>query len=85
MSAAFTFVLGCNPDFVIDFQLYGKTWKATCDQMDDDFALCYSDGSYGAGWSYLWDEKLYETFDDLAVNGETPLVCPQCGCKEGNL
>ena len=72
MSAAFDFVSECNPDFV--------TGGTTCHVFAIDFELCTSSGDYGPNWDFSTDG----TFDDWAVNGETPLVCPQCGCKEGN-
>ena len=77
MSAAFDFVSECNPDFV--------TKGTTCHEFAIDYGLCTSSGDYGP----YWDSRPWPmgdgTFDDWAVNGETPLVCPQCGCKEGNL
>jgi len=36
---------------------------------------CSSTGGYGTGWSTTWG-----TFEDYAKNGQTALVCPQCGC-----
>ena len=39
---------------------------------------CSSTGGYGSGWRSAWG-----TFEDYAVNGQTALVCPQCGCGAG--
>ena len=39
---------------------------------------CSSSGGYGTGW----DESV-GTFEDFAVNGQTAVVCPQCGCEGG--
>ena len=73
MSAAFDFVSECNPDFVPDF------YAPTCQIFAVDLQRCTPSGDYGPGWDASWG-----TFEDYAVNGETVLVCPQCGCKEGN-
>ena len=33
----------------------------------------------------MWDDD-WGTFDDFkSIDGETLLVCPQCGCKEGQI
>ena len=38
---------------------------------------CTSTGGYGEGWI----RKDYGTFEDVAKDGETGTVCPECGCK----
>jgi len=65
---------GCNPDFV--------------DNVDDNCATykikqyCTSTGDYGPGWNTRNSPD--ETFEDYAANGQTALVCPECGCGRGN-
>jgi hypothetical protein len=41
---------------------------------------CTSPREYGTNWNSKWG-----TFDDhLDINGNTALVCPECGCVETN-
>ena len=62
----------CNPDFV-------DSGNTNCqDHIDLDY--CTSSGGYGQGWDKNWG-----TFDNYATNGQTALVCPQCGCSDGKL
>ena len=39
---------------------------------------CTPSGDYGANWP---DDDPSETFEKYAKNGQTALVCPQCGCS----
>ena len=38
-------------------------------------------GGYGTHWNTYG--HMGGTFEDYAVNGETALVCPECGCQDG--
>ena len=40
---------------------------------------CSTNGDYGSGWQKSWG-----TFEKYAKNGQTAIVCPQCGCINGN-
>ena len=45
------------------------------------FKWCNTFGNYGDGW----DSNIFGTFEDSAdSNGNTAIVCPQCGCKGHN-
>ena len=44
---------------------------------------CTSTGDYGPNWPYCAADSRRCTFEDYAVNGQTALVCPECGCREG--
>ena len=70
------FILGdCkpNPHFV-DSKGYN------CKQYAE-YKWCTSTGGYGEG------RKPHETwiFEDFAKDGETGIVCPECGCKGDKL
>ena len=46
-----------------------------------EYNWCTSTGGYGEGW------KPHEPliFEDFAKDGETGIVCPECGCKGDKL
>ena len=64
----------CNSDFADES-------GTTCDKYAKN-KYCTNTGEKGDGW----DEKTYPypISSYLNENGESPLVCPQCGCKLGN-
>ena len=65
----FNFLENCNPNFV-----------------DSDGANCgkYREKKWchNGGYGHFWGTYSHNggTMEDYAVNGETALVCPQCGC-----
>ena len=72
MVRALDFFSGCNPNFV-------DSIDETCEDYINK-GYCSSNGGYGEWWPYG------RTFEQYAnANGETASVCPQCGCKAGNL
>merc|ERR1712136_508500 len=66
----------CNPDFVDDLEENCADYKIN--------ELCTSTGDYGPGWEFNEDGSPADTFEEYAVNGQTALVCPECGCGRGN-
>ena len=46
---------------------------------------CTPDGDYGTAWDMAWGTFDENAVDGIVENGQNALVCPQCGCKEGNL
>ena len=51
----------------------------TCEYYEKE-KLCKKTGDHKGE---MWDDD-WGTFDDFkSIDGETLLVCPQCGCKEG--
>ena len=66
----------CNPNFVSANEFLGNYWN--CKAFSDSPYGCTSLGDYKPTWNKVWHD---ETFWDLKNEfGETPLVCPQCGC-----
>ena len=65
---------GCNPNFVDSSGDSCDTYSSNgwCTPDGNDFER----GIYGEHWDWDWG-----TFDDYSNNGETAVVCPQCGCK----
>ena len=65
----------CNADF-----------KDSGDESCSDYAnnnYCTSDGS-NDGYGTEWNKDEWGSFDDYKNDdGETALVCPECGCKGG--
>ena len=55
----------CKPNF---YDRYG----VNCEEYIEH-KWCSSSGGYGTGWTW-------GTFEDYSNNGQTALVCPQCGC-----
>ena len=66
----------CNPDFVDDLEDNCSAYKIN--------KYCTSTGDYGPGWEFNEDGSPADTFEEYAVNGQTALVCPECGCGRGN-
>ena len=62
----------CNPNFLDNI-------GTTCQEYLDG-EMCTSSGGYGFGWSYTFGKDTQYTFEHYSKNGETVLVCPQCGC-----
>jgi len=60
----------CNPNFV-------DKNGANCAKYREK-KWCFPSGGYGHFWGTYDHEG--GTMEDYAVNGETALVCPQCGC-----
>ena len=65
----------CNANFV-------DSSNDTCsDYADNNY--CTSDGS-NDGYGTEWNKDEWGSFDDYKNDdGETALVCPECGCKGG--
>jgi len=59
----------CNPGWT-------ASDGTTC-QMYSDMEFCDDNFGYGAGWQESWG-----LFHDHSVNGESAMVCPQCGCDD---
>ena len=65
----------CNPNFVSPID---STDDWNCKTLSNSPYGCTSLGDYNVTWDKVW---LGNTFWDLKNEfGETPLVCPQCGC-----
>ena len=64
----------CNPNFV-------DKNGANCAKYQEK-KWCMPTGGYGTHWNCqnCAYRHMGGTFEDYAVNGETALVCPQCGC-----
>ena len=60
----------CNPNFV-------DKNGANCAKYREK-KWCFPSGGYGHFWGTYDHEG--GTMEDYAVDGETALVCPQCGC-----
>jgi len=60
----------CNPNFV-------DKNGANCAKYQEK-KWCMPTGGYGTHWNTYG--HMGGTFEDYAVNGETALVCPECGC-----
>jgi len=72
---------GCNPNFVDKVgktcdDYLNKDWCTYNGELADELYNKAIDGGYGKHWELRWG-----TFDDYSKNGETAVVCPQCGCK----
>ena len=66
----------CNPDWLNEYAqgceyYFNNNW-------------CTSDGDYGPAWDMAWGTFDNNVQDGYVENGQNALVCPQCGCKEGN-
>ena len=62
----------CNPNYL-------DKDNVTCQEYIDK-KYCTKNGRQGI----TWDDKSYPTIDNyFNSKGETPLVCPQCGCGKG--
>ena len=62
----------CNPDFKDE---NGEDCRKYLDQK-----YCTTNGEQGVGWT-----PTYPIHSFLNKKGESPLACPQCGCKLGNI
>ena len=62
----------CNPNFIDEL---GSNCQRYLDQK-----YCTIRGEEGDGWSLT----TYPIQSYLNKDGESPLVCPHCGCKLGN-
>jgi len=56
-------------------QFFIDSLGRTCEEYDDD-KYCKKNGDYGKNWNNA------STFEDYAVDNETALHCPQCGCTD---
>ena len=65
---------------VLKFIISLKPPSYNCKQYAE-YKWCTSKGGYGEG------RKPHETwiFEDFAKDGETGIVCPECGCKGDKL
>ena len=61
----------CNPNFVSTYK-GAEGWKCK-----DFSSYCTSSGDYKSLWKVWKGETFWGLKNEL---GETPLVCPQCGC-----
>ena len=65
--------LKCNIDFKDENEMDCKSYKSN--------AYCTKQGEEGSGWNQNIFGSIAKYYNK---NNETPLVCPQCGCKLGN-
>ena len=73
MTSSFFFILkaDCDPEYKDDDDMKCQ------DYIDNNW--CTNNGEQGSNW-----ELSYGPIDEyFNTKGQTPLVCPQCGCGKG--